>query len=134
MSDGEPTRVYDLLARHATARPDAEAAVDGAVRLDYSALSARVDRIARALIATGVGHGDRVATMVPPSLDFWEQYLATVSIGAIWLGLNPRYQIPEYAHLLGDAEPRLVFARSPWEGPRLRHRSARRRTGCGALS
>ena len=116
MFDGEPTRVYDLLARHATARPDAEAAVDGAVRLDYSALSARVDRIARALIAAGVGHGDRVATMVPPSLDFWEQYLATVSIGAIWLGLNPRYQIPEYAHLLGDAEPRLVFARSPWEG------------------
>lgn len=95
---------------------DAEAAVDGDIRLTYGALAERVDAIARALVASGVRPGDRVATMAPPSLDFWETYLASVSIGAIWLGLNPRYQRPEYQYLLGDAAPTLIFCRSEYEG------------------
>ena len=109
------TRLHDLLASHATTIPDAEAAVDGDQRLTYAALAARVDAIAKALIAAGVAPGDRVATLTPPALDFWLTYLATTSIGAIWLGLNPRYQTPEYAYLLGDAEPVLVFCRAVYE-------------------
>lgn len=110
------TRIHDLLESHAAAIPDAEAAVDGEVRLTHAALASRVDRIARALIAAGIAPGDRVATMVPPSLEFWLTYLASVSIGAIWMGLNPRYQLPEYAYLLGDAAPRLIFSVSDYEG------------------
>lgn len=110
------TRIHDLLASHALAIPDAEAAVDGDERLTHAELSRRVDTIARALVASGISPGDRVATMVPPSLDFWLTYLASVSIGAIWLGLNPRYQLPEYAYLLDDAAPRLIFCRSEYEG------------------
>lgn len=109
------TRVHDLLASHAVAIPDAEAAIEDDVRLTYVGLSERVDAIARGLIAAGVLPGDRVATMVPPSLDFWLTYLATVSIGGIWMGLNPRYQIPEYAYLLEDAAPVLVFCRPVYE-------------------
>ena len=110
------TRIHDLLASHAGAIPDDEAAIDGEVRLTYAALAARVDAIARALIAGGIAPGDRVATLTPPALDFWLTYLAATSIGATWLGLNPRYQTPEYAYLLGDAEPVLVFCRQAYEG------------------
>jgi acyl-CoA synthetase (AMP-forming)/AMP-acid ligase II len=110
------TRIHDLLASHAAAIPDATGAVDGEVRLSYGELAARVDAIARALIAAGIGPGDRVATMVPPSLEFWLTYLASVSVGAVWMGLNPRYQLPEYAYLLSDATPRLVFTVSEYEG------------------
>lgn len=110
------TRIHDLLASHAAAIPDAPGAVDGEVRLTYSALAERVDAIARGLIAAGIRPGDRVATMVPPSLEFWLTYLASVSVGAVWMGLNPRYQLPEYAYLLADATPRLVFTVSEYEG------------------
>ncbi len=110
------TRIHDLLASHAGATPDAEAAVDGVRRLTYAQLATEVDRVARALIAAGVEPGDRVAVMTPPALDFWVTYLATTSIGATWIGLNPRYQTPEYAYLLGDAEPRLVLVRAEYEG------------------
>ncbi len=110
------TRIHDLLASHAAAIPDAEAAVDGDTRLSYAALSDRVDAIARALIAAGVAPGDRVATLTPPALEFWLTYLATVSIGAIWMGLNPRYQTPEYGYLLGDAAPVLLLCRQEYEG------------------
>lgn len=112
----ECTRIHDLLASHAAAVPDAIAAVEGDERIDHAELAARVDTIARALVASGIEPGDRVATMVPPSLDFWLTYLASVSVGAIWLGLNPRYQLPEYAYLLADAAPRLIFCRSEYEG------------------
>lgn len=109
-------RIHDLLAGHADAIPGAEAAVDGETRLTYAELAARVDAIARALIASGVQPGDRVAIMTPPALDFWLSYLATTSIGAIWMGLNPRYQGPEYAYLLGDATPAIVFSVVAYDG------------------
>lgn len=109
------TRVHDLLASHAITAPDSQAAVEGTLQMTYSELAERVDAIARSLVASGIAPGDRVATMVPPSLDFWLTYLATVSIGAIWMGLNPRYQLPEYDYLLSDATPRLVFCRSSYE-------------------
>ncbi|WDA40948.1 class I adenylate-forming enzyme family protein [Erythrobacter sp. BLCC-B19] len=110
------TRIHDLLASHADAIPGATAAVDGELRLTYADLAAQVDAIARGLIAAGIRPGDRVATMVPPSLEFWLTYLASVSVGAVWMGLNPRYQLPEYAYLLADATPRLVFTVSEYEG------------------
>ena len=108
-------RIHDLLASHAEALPESVAAVDGGVRLTYQQLAEKVDMIARALIAYGIKPGDRVATMVPPSLEFWLTYLATTSVGGIWMGLNPRYQLPEYAYLLGDAKPSLVFCRTEYE-------------------
>lgn len=109
-------RIHDLLASHAAAIPAQTAAVDGETRLTYAELAARVDGIARGLLAAGIQPGDRVATMVPPSLEFWLTYLASVSVGAVWMGLNPRYQLPEYAYLLADASPRLVFTVSEYEG------------------
>jgi len=112
----EPRVIYDFVVHHAQARPDAEAVVDGQTRLNFAALQAQVDGIACALLANGIGRGDRVATLAPPSLDFWLTYLATVSIGAIWHGLNPVYREREFAYLLGDAKPALVFVRSPYDG------------------
>lgn len=109
------TRIHDLLASHAEAIPNADAAVEGDLRLTYGELADRVDAIARALVASGIDPGDRVATMVPPSLDFWLTYLASISVGAIWMGLNPRYQLPEYEYLLGDATPKLIFCRDEYE-------------------
>lgn len=112
------TRIHDLLQSHAQHIPDAEAAVEGDRRLTYGQLSGEVDSIARALIASGIKPGDRVATMVPPSLEFWLTYLAATSVGAVWMGLNPRYQLPEYRYLLEDSKPSLVFCRTEYEGRR----------------
>ena len=108
--------ISDLLRERVARAPSAEAIADGALRLDNASLARRVDAVAKALLARGVARGDRIATLAPPSADFWITFLATTSLGAIWQGLNPRYQRNEYAYLLGDAEPRIVFARSPFDG------------------
>lgn len=108
--------IYDFLAGHADRKGADIAAVDGEERLSYEALSKLVDDIARALLARGVSRGDRIGLLAPPSLEFWAIYLASVSIGAVWHGLNPRYQRFEYAYILENAEPSLVFAVTPFEG------------------
>jgi len=109
-------RVYELLQRNVLRWPDREAVIDGDTRLTYQQLQESVDQYAKALIAAGVQRGDRVATLSPPSQLFFVSYLASVSIGAIWHGLNPRYKRRDYQYLLEDAQPSLVFTMSPYDG------------------
>ncbi len=95
--------------------PDALAAVDGAQRLNYGQLRKAVDDYAKGLISLGVQRGDRVAMLTPPCLDFWIAIHAATSIGAIWVGINPRYQSRDFEHLISDSEPKLLIAISPFE-------------------
>ena len=104
----------------ATARPGTEAVVFEDNRWSYAELADRIDACARGLLAQGIRPGDRVATLSPPHPDYYVTFVATISIGAIWLGLNPRYQIRELEYVANDASPRLVFARSTI-GDRLYH-------------
>ena len=108
---GHPRRISDFVAHYAAATPGAESAVCGALRLGYGELQQRVEDAARALIACGVRKGDRVATLSPPHPAYWITFLATASIGAIWLGLNPRYHTGEFAYVVSDAEPSVLLTR-----------------------
>ncbi len=78
--------------------------------LSYGGLAERVDWFAHALYASGVRAGDRVAVLSTPRPEFFVACLATVRLGGIWLGLNPAHTVREFAHVLGDAMPRLVLA------------------------
>ena len=80
------------------------------VRISYGDLLARVSDLSRALLANGVAHGDRVAMLTAPHPEFLVSMLATTDIGAIWLGLHPRYRLPELHHVIGEAEPKVVLA------------------------
>jgi acyl-CoA synthetase (AMP-forming)/AMP-acid ligase II len=109
-----PRRIHDLLA---IAAPDGAFATAGpGERLTYGELRAEVDRYARGLLALGVRRGDRVAMLTPPSTDFWRVMQATVSIGAIWVGINPRYQSRDFGYLLSDAQPAVVLVQSLFDG------------------
>ncbi len=110
-----PANIYRLLEAHAMHRPHAEALIEEDARTTFDVLKDRVDRIAAALIASGVVRGDRVALLAPPGAAFFEIYLATVSIGAVWVGLNPKYKEREYDYLLANATPRVVIAQSPFD-------------------
>jgi len=104
-------RISDYADWHARLCPDAVA-----LKLDdrawtYAELAAAVDRLARALLAAGIGKGDRVATLQPPHPAYLVDFLATASIGAIWVGLNPRYRLEELLHVLADSEPSILLAR-----------------------
>ena len=101
--------ISDHLDRYAADRPDQDFLVLGEDRLTYAETKDLVDRAARALMAAGVETGDRVAMMSTPRPEFFVHFLAVTSIGAIWVGLNPKYTTGELDHVIGDAEPSLLF-------------------------
>ncbi len=110
------TRISDYVAWHAARDPDAIALVHGEHRISYSELMQQVDLLARALLASGVRKGDRVATLSTPHPDFVVSLLAVSSIGAVWVGLNPRYRLPELQHILTDSAPIVLLARGSFLG------------------
>ncbi|MEI9995595.1 MAG: class I adenylate-forming enzyme family protein [Rhizomicrobium sp.] len=109
-------RISDYAAWQARHQPDADALVLGARRITYAELDIAVDRTARALLAAGVKKGDRVATLQNPTPEFFIAFLATASIGAIWVGLNPKYRVEELLHVVKDAEPVVLLTRTQIEG------------------
>jgi len=105
-------RISDYVDYHAARIPDSDALVLGDLRLSYLELQSQVNRCAAALLAAGIDKGDRVATLNTPHPDFFVTFLAAASIGAIWIGLNPKYRLEEYRYVIGNAQPRLLFSRS----------------------
>ena len=73
----------DLVDEMAAAMPSAEAVVFRDERLDYAGLKARVDEFARALLAVGVRHGDRVALLVTNRTEWIVAAFAAAKVGAI---------------------------------------------------
>ncbi len=68
----------------------------------YSELADRVDQLADALQARGVGFGDRVAYLGNNHPSFVETLFATTLIGAIFVPLNTRLSPSEIHYQLGD--------------------------------
>lgn len=102
-------RISDYPAHFAQSAPKSQAATCLAAELSYGELAKEIDDCARALIAAGIERGDRVAMLSPPNTRFLVVFLATARIGGVWMGLNPKHQLPEYEYVLGDAAPKLLL-------------------------
>jgi len=113
--DTPHTNIVHYLGQFRQQTPDQEALVFADHRLTYAELDEQVQRCAAALIASGINKGDRVAVLCTSRPEYWITFLATTSIGAIWLGLNPKYRPPEIRYVLEDAKPTLLFAMARFE-------------------
>jgi fatty-acyl-CoA synthase len=93
------------LDRTVAAFPDRDALVDvpSGRRWTYAELAADVDRLARALMAIGVGTGDRVSIWAPNCPEWVLVQYATARIGAIMVNLNPAYRRHELSYVLNQS-------------------------------
>ena len=110
------TLISNYLKHYAQTTPNREAVVFGNQRLTYAELHTQVQQCAKALLAMYIKKGDRVAMLCTSRTEYWVVFLATTSIGAIWLGLNPKYRLQECRYVLEDARPTLLFAMAEFEG------------------
>ena len=103
-----------LLAESA-ARGDAEyLVIDDGRRYGYAEHARRVAALAAALRRRyGVGPGDRVAILAANGPEWIHAFWATVSLGAICVGLNGWWVRDEILHGLADADPRLLLGDRP---------------------
>jgi acyl-CoA synthetase (AMP-forming)/AMP-acid ligase II len=82
--------------------------VDGDRRITYADHHAAVGRVAADFAAAGVGKGDRVAIVGRNSIEWVVTFWATVSLGAIAVGINAWWSDRETAFAIEDCQPALV--------------------------
>ncbi|MEV8147880.1 AMP-binding protein [Arthrobacter sp. NPDC080073] len=90
-----------------------EAAVvpgDEARRWSYEKLNDDVDRLARALLATGVAKGDRVGIWSPNCAEWTILQYATAKVGAILVNVNPAYRSHELEFVVLQNGMRMLVA------------------------
>jgi acyl-CoA synthetase (AMP-forming)/AMP-acid ligase II len=93
----------DVVARWARVAPGATMLVDDRVRRTYAESDERITRLANALVAGGVGVGDRVAVLGLNSADLLESYVAVIRAGAICVPVNFRLVADEVGYALADS-------------------------------
>jgi acyl-CoA synthetase (AMP-forming)/AMP-acid ligase II len=102
--------VYGLFAAQADRAPHAVAIEQRAARISYQELADRVSRLAGALRALGVGHGDRIALLSENRREYIEIELAGAYLGAIVACQNWRLTASELEHCINLVSPVLVIA------------------------
>ncbi|MGW3413036.1 AMP-binding protein [Streptomyces sp. NPDC000888] len=100
------------LDRAVEAWPDREALVDvpSGRRWTYAQFAEDVDRLACALLASGVAKGDRVGIWAVNCPEWVLVQYATARIGAVMVNINPAYRTHEVEYVLNQAGISLLFA------------------------
>lgn len=104
--------VGSLLARHAQYRPHHPAVVFEDQRLTFLEFNGRVNRLANALLNLGVRKGDKVATILPNSVELLESYWAIVKIGAVIVPQSQLLRGKGLLSLLRDSDTSAVVTNS----------------------
>ncbi|MEV4461764.1 amino acid adenylation domain-containing protein, partial [Microbispora sp. NPDC049633] len=103
-----PVTIPEAFERHARATPDAVAVVCGDESLTYRQVNARANRLARALVAHGVGPWTSVAVALPRSADLVVAMLGVWKAGAVYLPLDPEHSSRRVEFVLSDARPQMI--------------------------
>jgi acyl-CoA ligase (AMP-forming) (exosortase A-associated) len=103
-----PVLLHDLLA---LPKPDSErpAIIEGDRHWSFARLSAEVERLAGAIRAAGTTRGDRVAVLLPKSLEECAAILAASRADAVVVPINPLLKAPQIRHILADSGARVLL-------------------------
>jgi acyl-CoA synthetase (AMP-forming)/AMP-acid ligase II len=102
--------VPGLVAGAAQRFGDAEALVDGDLRLSFSGLEAESLRVSAAALAAGIGPGDRVGIWAPNMAEWVLAALGLLGAGAVLVPLNTRFKGPEAAYVLRRSGAKALFS------------------------
>jgi acyl-CoA synthetase (AMP-forming)/AMP-acid ligase II len=98
-----------LVERAAREWPDAEALVDGELRLTFAQLRDEVARSTRAAIAAGIQPGERAAIWAPNMAEWVLAALGVHGAGGAIVPLNTRFKGAEAAYILGKSRAKVLF-------------------------
>ncbi len=80
------------------------------IRLTYRELGERVDRLARGMIAMGLGTGDRLGMWSPNNAEWVYIQFAAAKAGVVLVNINPAYQTEELHYALAQSGCRALIA------------------------
>ncbi|HEX2133792.1 MAG TPA: amino acid adenylation domain-containing protein [Actinophytocola sp.] len=116
-ADIAPVTFPAMFEATAAATPEAPCLMHGAVTLTYAEVNERANRLARALVAHGVGPERLVAMVLPRSVELVVAALAITKAGGAYLPIDPDYPADRIAFTLTDAAPALMLTAAGAEVP-----------------
>ena len=105
-----PLTPIAFLPRTAAIHPDRVAVVHGELKITYSQLHERVNRLASALARRGVRPGDTVSAMLPNVPAMLEVHFGVPMIGAVLNTINTRLDPATVAYILEHGETKVLIA------------------------
>ncbi|WP_255284961.1 non-ribosomal peptide synthetase [Rhodococcus jostii] len=102
----------DLFERQAAVTPEAVALTSGDEQLTYREVGERANRLARRLIAHGVGPESLVGVAVRRSIDLVVGVYAVVTAGGAYVPIDPDYPSEHLRRMMESAAPVCVLTRS----------------------
>ncbi|HVX22774.1 MAG TPA: AMP-binding protein [Acidimicrobiales bacterium] len=105
-----PPSIPAVVAGMAARVPDVEAVVSRDGRYTFGSLATAAAVAAERLAGEGVAAGTRVAGSADNTADLVVAFLAAMSLGAVWVGLNRRLAPPEKAYILADSGAAVLVA------------------------
>ncbi|ROM69346.1 non-ribosomal peptide synthetase [Pseudomonas brassicacearum] len=109
--------VHELFEAQAERGPDAIALICDGQRLTYGQLNARSNRLARTLVAAGVGPDVLVGIAVDRSLELVVAILAVLKAGGAYVPLDPQYPVDRLRFMIQDSASRLLLTQGHWLEP-----------------
>ena len=105
-----PRTTSELVALAAKTFGAATFIEEGPIRIDFAGFSRSCDLVAKALLAIGLRHGDRIAVWAPNIHEWIVAALGAQSMGAVLVTINTRYKAAEAAYILRASGARVLFA------------------------
>ena len=102
--------IGSLLPRHARYRSEHLAFVIGEERLSYRVMNVRVNRLANAILASGIRKGEKMATVLPNCEELMLLYWVAAKTGIVIVPSSPLLLASGLKTLLRDSDTVIVFA------------------------
>jgi acyl-CoA synthetase (AMP-forming)/AMP-acid ligase II len=105
-----PMLVQDFLERSAKKFPLKTALVCGSERFTYAELDSLANRLAQGLRASGVSHGDRVATCLQNSVEAVIGIFGALKAGAVFVPIHPSTKEEKLTYILNNCQAKVLLA------------------------
>ncbi|MFJ3054864.1 acyl-CoA ligase (AMP-forming), exosortase A system-associated [Herbaspirillum sp. NPDC087042] len=102
------TLIHELVSSAAQTRPTAVALRYRSQQLDYAGLCGGMEQVASALLALGIGSGERVAVYLEKRMETVLALFGAAAAGAVFVPVNPLLKPAQVAHILNDCGVRVL--------------------------
>jgi crotonobetaine/carnitine-CoA ligase len=106
---GPQTTVLAALAARLESNPDGPYLAFEGVTFTVAEMDRAANRVAHALAGMGIGHGDRVATLLENGAEQVVSFFAALKLGAIQVPINTAYKGDFLRHQLADSGARVFI-------------------------